>query len=72
MAAAAIALPERVVASAQRGIQDALKGRRASVTDRLWAYEIEQAANLLLDRYGLADEISVRTNGETVFFAPLP
>jgi len=72
MTAATITLPERVVASAQRGIQNALKGRPASETDRLWAYEIAQAANLLLDRYGLADEISVRTNGETVFFAPLP
>jgi hypothetical protein len=72
MRATTISLPERVVASAQRGIQSALKGKRASETDRLWAYEIEQAANLLLVRYGLADEISVRTNGETVFFAPLP
>jgi hypothetical protein len=70
--AAAISLPERVVASAQRGIQSALKGKRASITDRLWAYEIEQAANLLLVRYELADEVAVRTNGETVFFAPLP
>lgn len=66
---AATALPERVVSSARRGIQSALKGRRSAVTDRLWAYEIEQAAHMLLDRYGLADEIAVRTNGETVFFA---
>jgi len=65
---AAITLPERVVTSARRGIQSALSGKRSSVTDRLWAYEIEQAAHLLLDRYGLADEIAVRTNGETVFF----
>jgi hypothetical protein len=63
------ALPERVVTSARHGIQNALSGRRSTVTDRLWAYEIEQAAHMLLDRYGLADEIAVRTNGETVFFA---
>jgi hypothetical protein len=61
-----IALPERVVAAARHGIRRA----PCTITDRLWAYEIEQAARELLELGGLADQIAVRTNGETVCFTP--
>jgi hypothetical protein len=65
-----VVLPSRVEEAARRGVRLALSGSPSAIANRLWAYEIEQAANHLLDRYGLSDRISVHTNGETVSFAP--
>jgi hypothetical protein len=62
------AVPVRVVAAARRGIDAALSGTACSISERLWAYEIEAAARAMLERQGLADRVLVRTNGETVSF----
>ena len=63
-------LPARDVAATQRGIRSALAGTPDSISDRLWAYEIEQAARVMLDQQGLAERILIRTNGETICFTP--
>jgi hypothetical protein len=66
------ALPARVVDAARRGIDSALSGTACSISERLWAYEIEAAARAILVERGLAGEMLIRTNGELVTFTPGP
>jgi hypothetical protein len=62
--------PKRVVEAAQLGIRAALSGNTSRISDRLWAYEIEEAARQLVEQWGAAGQIAVRTTGDTVLFEP--
>ena len=63
--------PKRVVDAARAGLTCALTGRSSVISERLWAYEVEEAARHLLGTSGLTGLVGVQTNGETVVFRPL-
>jgi hypothetical protein len=61
-------LPRRVLAAVERGLALALAGRPSTISDRLWAYEIEDAARRLVRARGLVGVVRIETNGEKVSF----
>jgi len=65
----ASALPRRVLAAARAGLGVALSGERVIVSDRLWAYEIEEAATELAS--SIAANVRVRAYGDKVSFEPV-
>lgn len=60
--------PEWVVAAAREGLGLALSGERVVVSDRLWAYEIEEAALELATEETVAHFVRVRACGDKVSF----
>ena len=62
--------PQRVVAAAREGLGLALNGKRVVVSDRLWAYEIEEAALELATAETVAHFVRVRACGDKVSFEP--
>lgn len=62
--------PERVIAAARAGLGAALSGERVVVSDRLWAYEIAEAANELATAETVAHIVRVRACGDKVSFEP--
>jgi hypothetical protein len=64
-------LPTRVVDAARKGVALALAGRPSTISDRLWAYEIAEAAERLLARLGRVGQIEIHASGENVSFRPL-
>jgi hypothetical protein len=67
----ASALPRRVLAAARAGLGVALSGESIVVSDRLWAYEIEEAAMELASSGAVSGSVRVRAYGDKVSFEPV-
>ena len=67
----AAALPRRVLAAARAGLGVALNGESVIVSDRLWAYEIEEAAMELASAEAVSGSVRVRAYGDKVSFEPV-
>jgi len=70
-AGVASALPRRVLAAARAGLGVALSGESVIVSDRLWAYEIEEAAMELASSEAVSGNVRVRAYGDKVSFEPV-
>ena len=60
--------PRRITTAAQAGLVGALAGEQATIIDRLYAYEIQEAGRRLASADGLSDAVQITATADRVSF----
>ena len=63
--------PPRIATAARAGMVRALAGEHATITDRLYAYEIQEAGRQLASAEGLSEAVRITATADHVSFTPI-